>query len=130
MDRLLNALSNPMGLAVVEYLLGLDNGAVGSPRQATHAAIRESLGMQGGTLTKILGKLEEAHLVVTSPGRRADQPLYGVRQSQLLLALLRCCADLDAAVAEEFALLYSTEAALKSDRAKRLARKRIKPPDQ
>jgi hypothetical protein len=121
MEQLFAVLGNPVRRAIVEHLLGLDEEPAVPPREATHAAMRDRLAIHGGTLTKGLRKLEEAHLIATSPGPRADQCLYSVRQPQRLLALLQRGADLDAAITQELALLYSVEAAAKTDVADRLS---------
>lgn len=118
---LLSALGHPARLSVVERLLGVDEPK-GVPREATHAELRMRLDINGGTLTKSLRKLREAHVIVESPGPRADQPIYGVRQPGKLLALLQDAAALDAAISDELALAHRLEADLKADRAERLAK--------
>jgi DNA-binding MarR family transcriptional regulator len=121
MELLLAALGHSVRCSIVEHLLGLDEEPVVPPRAATHAAMRDHLHIRGGTLTKDLRKLEKANLIVTSPGPRADQPLYSLRQPGKLLVLLQHATDLDAAIGDELALLYSIEAGVKADRARRLS---------
>lgn len=123
MDFLLAALGHPARLSVVERLLGVDEPN-GSPHGATHAELRTRLDINGGTLTKSLQKLREAHIIVESPGPRADQPIYDVRQPERLLALLQRAAALDAAISDELALTHRLEADLKAEKAERLAKKR------
>jgi DNA-binding MarR family transcriptional regulator len=84
--------------------------------------MRDRLRVHGGTLTKDLRKLDKAHLVAVSPGPRADQPLYSVRQPGRLLVLLQRAADLDAAIGEELALLSNVEAGIKTALARRLSK--------
>lgn len=124
MEQLLAALGHPTRFAIVEHLLGLDEDPPASPRQSTHAAMRERLRINGGTLSKDLQRLREARVLAVSPGPRADQQLYGVRQHRRLLELLRCAADLDAAIARELAELYNLEADIKADVAERLSKAR------
>lgn len=123
MDFLLSALGHPARLSVVERLLGIDEPG-GVPRGATHAELRMRLDMNGGTLTKSLKKLREASVIFESPGPRADQPIYSVRQPEKLLALFQHAAALDAAISDELALTHRLEADLKADKAERLAKSR------
>jgi hypothetical protein len=123
MDFLLAALGHPARLSVVERLLGVDEPN-GAPRGATHAELRTRLDINGGTLTKSLQKLRQADIVVESPGPRADQPIYTVRQPEKLLALLHHAAALDAAISDELALTHRLEADLKAKKAESLAKRR------
>jgi len=123
MDLLFAALGHPARLGISEHLLGSDEDPPVGPRSTTHAAMRERLGINGGTLTKDLRRLREAQLVTTEPGPRKDQPMYKLRQPERLLTLLRYAAELDAAIGEELALFYGIEADVKSDVAQRLAQR-------
>jgi DNA-binding MarR family transcriptional regulator len=120
MDFLLAALGHPARIAIVEYLLGLDAPSP-SAREATHAELRRHLDFQRGTLTKSLAKLKEADLLVESPGPRADQPVYRLRQQNRVLRLLESAAELDAALSDELATLHRLDANLKTERANRFA---------
>jgi DNA-binding transcriptional ArsR family regulator len=118
MDNVLAALGHPTRLAVVDHLLGLGYQAR-LPRPATHAELREALGILPGTLTKALQKLDDARLVVASPGPRQDQPVYAIRQPGKVLALLATAAELDAALTRDSAALLNAEVELTADRAGR-----------
>jgi hypothetical protein len=113
----------------VERLLGVDEPS-GASNGATHAELRTHLDINGGTLTKSLQRLREANIIVESPGPRADQPIYGVRQPEKLLALLQHAAALDAAISDELALTHRLEADLKAERQNALLRSGRVPPEK
>jgi DNA-binding MarR family transcriptional regulator len=121
MDFLFMALGHPVRLAIVEYLLGIDEELHVSPREATQADLRSHFNLSSrGNLTKHFKKLSDAHLLVSSPGPRADQQVYSLRQPELLAALLRNGARLDAVLATELATLQTLEAEAKAAVAKRI----------
>lgn len=126
MDQILGVLDSPRRILIVELLLGLREDPPVGPRGLTQVELCTELGIapkHRSGLKKSLDPLREAGLVTTSPGPRADQPLFRVRQPELLLELLRTAARLDAAVTEEAALLLHAEAELKAEKAQRLSQK-------
>lgn|SRR5215218_494018 len=122
METLLAALGHPTRLSVIEHLLGIDADPPTGPRPATQAEMKNALRLNPGTLSKGLGKLHEARLVAKSPGPRADQPIYEVRQAGRLMELLGQAHLLDSALASELATLHRVEAEIKSERAARFLR--------
>lgn len=121
MDLLLAALGHPVRLAIVEYLLGVDQGVRVPPREVTQAELRERFSLTRSNLTKHMKKLAAVAVLASGPGPRADQPLYSLRQPDLLTALLGKAADLDAALADEIATLQVIEAEAKAAVAERFA---------
>jgi DNA-binding MarR family transcriptional regulator len=120
MDLLLSALGHPVRLAIVEYLLGVDQEIRVRPREATQAELREHFRLTRGNLTKHMKRLMAANVIASSPGPRADQPIYCLRQTELLTILLKNAADLDAALAGEIATFHVMEAETKAAVAERL----------